>query len=161
MNADWLWLPIGSIRTSTLISAVVLFLAIVIARRDPLRGVVAVVAWTALFEIVYQAVGIVGFHWAVGNWIWETGALAGWLILASVLGISPDWRVMILFIVLMAVWIATGYHYNVAGQISPINVRDELLNEASKSALALAYLIGALRRSATEFASPSAGLGKR
>src|SRR2546425_11558947 len=142
MNADWLWLPIGSIRTSTLISAVVLFLAIVIARRDPLRGVVAVVAWTALFEIIYQAIGIVGFHWAVGNWIWETGALAGWLILASVLGIWPDWRVMILFIVLMAGWVATGYHYNLDGPSSPLHIRGELLNATGKSPPAVAFSVG-------------------
>jgi hypothetical protein len=122
---------------------------------------VTVVAWSALFEIVYQAVGIVGFHWAAGNWVWETGALAGWLILAGALGVWPDWRLLPLFVALMGLWIASGYHYNVAGQTAPINVRDELLNEASKGALALAYLVGALmnqvahRRGVRRLAQPA------
>jgi hypothetical protein len=145
MLTVWLWLPVGPIRTSTVLAALVLFFVIAIGRRDPLRAVVAVVAWSALFEVVYQAVGIVGFHWAAGNWVWETAALAGWLVFAGVLGVWPDCRLIPVFVILMTLWIAAGYHYNVAGQTAPINMRDEVLNEASKTALALAYLVGALR----------------
>ena len=143
-----MWLPVGPIRTSTVVTALVLILVVAVAKRDLLRAIVAVVAWTGLFEIVYQAVGIVGFHWAAGTWLWETTALAGWLVLAGVLGVWPDWRISIVFAFAMAIWIAAGYRYNVAGQAAPFNVRDEILNETAKTSLALAYLVGALRAGA-------------
>ena len=145
MSGVWLQLPFGPIRTSTVVTALVLFISVAVVRRDLLRPVVVVVAWTGFFEILYQAVGIIGFHWPLSNFVWEAGALAGWIILAGVLGFWPDWQVSLLFVALMLVWIASGYHYNVAGQSAPINARDEILNEASKTALAVAYLVGALR----------------
>ena len=45
----------------------------------------------------------------------------------------------------MGIWVAFGFHYNIADQSTPINLRDEVLNEAAKSLLGLAYLVGALR----------------
>ena len=141
----WVSTPVGPIRTSTLLGAVLVFGIVTAVRRDPLRGLVAVVAWTALFETLYQVVGIVGFHWPTANFAWETAALAGWIILAGVLGIWPDWRLLMVFVVLMGFWITAGFHSNVAGQAAPLNLRDEVLNESSKTALALAYLAGALK----------------
>jgi hypothetical protein len=40
--------------------------------------------------------------------------------------------------------VTAGFHYNVVGQTGPIDWRSEVLNEAAKSALGLAYLMGAL-----------------
>ena len=125
--------------------AAILFVVITASTRSPFRALVAVIAWAGLFELTYQAIGIVGFGWALANFPWEVIALSGWLILAAWIGTWPDWRITILFAAIMAVWIATGYHYNVAGQTSPIDIRDEMLNEGGKAALALAYLIGAVR----------------
>jgi len=118
---------------------------IIVATRSPFRALVAVIAWASLFELTYQAVGIVGFRWAPANFPWELIALSGWLILAAWMGLWPDWRIGILFVAIMAAWIATGYHYNVAGQSSAIDLRNEVLNEGGKAALALAYLVGAVR----------------
>ena len=61
------------------------------------------------------------------------------------MGVWPDWRIAILFGAIMAAWIGTGYHYNVAGQSAPVDIRDEVLNEGGKAALAIAYLVGAVR----------------
>lgn len=135
----------GPIRISTLVGAAVVFALIAIVKRDPLGGIVVVVAWTGVFETVYHLVGIVGYHWPLANFVWQTGALAGWVILAAVLGYRPDWLLSIVFVVAMVVWIAAGFHYNVAGQAAPINVGSEVLNEVAKSSLGLAYLVGALR----------------
>lgn len=145
MSGVWLWLPgLGPIRTSSVLAAVLIF-GVVTWKRGPLRGWTTYVAWASVFEILYHVVGIVGYHWPPANFVWMTGALAGWIILAAVLGIWPDWRIALVFGGLMALWIATGFHYNVPGQTTPINVWDEIINEAAKTTLGLAYLVGALR----------------
>ncbi len=141
----WLWLPVlGPVRTSTVLVAVVMLVLVTVTTRSPLRALAAVIAWTSLFETVYHAVGIVVYHWPLANFLWMTAALAGWVILAAVLGVWPDWRFSIIFLLLMAAWIAYGFHYNVPGQAAPIDIRSEILNESAKTSLALAYLVGAL-----------------
>lgn len=130
---------------ATLIAAAILFAVIAVATRSPLRALVVVIAWASLFELTYQAIGIAGFGWALGNFPWELIALSGWLTLAAWIGVWPDWRIAIVFAAIMAAWIATGYHNNVPAQTSPIDIRDEVLNEGGKAALAFAYLVGAVR----------------
>lgn len=150
MSGVWFWLPTGPVRISTVLGALIVWGVITWVRREPFTGYVVQTAWVSLFETIYHVVGIVGYHWPFANFFWATGAVAGWVILAAVLGIWPDWRISLLFALLMGIWIATGFHYNVAGQTTPINIRDEILNEAAKSTLGLAYLVGALRRSHQE-----------
>lgn len=146
MSGVWFWFPaVGPIRISTVLGAALVFAVVLVARRDALRAVVTVVAWLSVFETIYHVVGIVGFHWALANFAWETAAVAGWVILAAVLGIWPDLRFTAVFTILMAAWILAGFHYNIPGQRGPINVGNELLNEAAKTSLGLAYLVGALR----------------
>jgi hypothetical protein len=142
----WVWIPAaGPIRVSTVLCAAIMFIVVSVLRRDLLAGVVAVLAWTSVFETVYHVVGIVGYHWPTANFVWGTAAVAGWVILAWRMEIRPEWRLSVVFVLSMAVWIAAGFHYNVAGQGQPINVRDEVLNEFAKSSLALAYLVGSVR----------------
>jgi hypothetical protein len=146
ISAVWVWIPaVGPIRISTVLGAAIMFIVVSVLRRDLLAGVAAVVAWTSVFETVYHVVGIVGYHWPASNFVWVTAAVAGWVILAWRMGIRPEWRLSVVFALAMAVWIAAGFHYNVAGQSQPINIRDEVLNELAKSSLALAYLVGSLR----------------
>ena len=64
--------------------AAILFVVITASTRSPFRALVAVIAWAGLFELTYQAIGIVGFGWALANFPWEVIALSGWLILAAV-----------------------------------------------------------------------------
>jgi hypothetical protein len=124
-----------------------LLAVIVIVRRDPLRALVAVAAWASIFEVAYHIVGIAGVGWPSENFMWMTAALAGWVILAGVLGVWPDWRLGIVSVALLGVWLAAGFHANLAGHSAPINLADEVLNELSKTTLAGAYLVGALRPS--------------
>jgi hypothetical protein len=146
VSGVWLWLPVaGPIRTSTVVAAVVMVLVIWWRRRDPWPAIVAVAAWTSMFETLYHLVGIVGFQWPMANFVWQTAAVGGWVILAGVLGIWPDWRPSALFALVMGAWVVAGFHANVASQTSPISLRDEILNEGAKSLLALAYLAGAVR----------------
>ena len=111
----------------------------------PLLAIAAESAWLSAFETIYHVVGIVGYHWPPANFFWATSAVAGWVLLAAVLGVWPDWRLTLIFVALMGIWIATGFHYNVAGQTTPISVPNEIINEAAKSTLGLAYLVGAIR----------------
>jgi hypothetical protein len=143
----WFWLPaIGPIRVSTVVAAVVLLVIISIKRRDPALGLVTTLAWASTFEILSNAVGTIGFGWAVRDFLWMSAALSGWVILAGVLGVWPDLRISLAFAITLAAWVATGYEPNRPGD-SNFNVLSEILNEASKTLLALAYLLGALRAS--------------
>jgi hypothetical protein len=128
------------------VAAVVLFGVISIKRRDPALGVVTTLAWASTFEILSNAVGTIGFGWAVHDFVWMSAALTGWVILAGVLGVWPDLRISLAFVITLAAWVATGYGPNRPGS-SNFNVLSEILNEASKTLLALAYLLGALRPS--------------
>jgi hypothetical protein len=53
-------------------------------------------------------VGVVVYHWAMPNFVWGAAAVAGWILLAAVLGIWPDWRLFVAFVVLMAAWLRRG-----------------------------------------------------
>jgi hypothetical protein len=155
MSGVWFWLPVaGPIRISTVLGAVIVVLAMGLLRREWLGGIVVVIAWTSVFETIYHVVGIVGYGWKPAGFAWETAAVAGWAILAWVLGYRPEWRLVGVFALAMAVWIAFGFHYNVAGQTTPINVRDEVLNEVAKSSLGLAFLVGSLHRDHEELVEP-------
>src|SRR5438270_9110746 len=113
MSGIWLWIPMaGPVRISTLIGAAVAIGVMTIGKRDPIGGIVITVAWTSLFETIYQLVGIVGYHWPLGNFLWQTMALAGWVILAAALNYWPDWRLCVAFVIAMGVWVAFGFHYN-------------------------------------------------
>jgi len=96
------------------------------------------------FRDPVHLVGIALFRWPTPNFVWGTAAVAGWVILAASLEIWPDWRFSLLFLAVTVVWVAAGFHSNAAGQSAPINVSDEILNDAGKTLLGLAYLVGAL-----------------
>jgi hypothetical protein len=143
----WFWLPaIGPIRVSTVVAAVALLVVISIKRRNPALGLVTTLAWASTFEILSNAVGTIGFGWAVHDFVWMSAALTGWVVLAGVLGVWPDLRMSLAFAITLAAWVATGYEPNRPGN-SNFNILSEILNEASKTLLALAYLLGALRSS--------------
>jgi hypothetical protein len=135
---------LGPIRATTVIAALTVFGAISIRRRNPMLALVTVLAWASAFEIVYDAVGVIAFAWAFSPFVWQTAALLGWVILAALVGVRPDWLIGIVFLVLMAAWAFTGFRFNLPGTTT-FDARAEFLNEAAKSTLALAYLVGALR----------------
>src|SRR2546430_15007906 len=100
--------------------AAILFVVITASTRSPFRALVAVIAWAGLFELIYQAIGIVGFGWALANFPWEVIALSGWLILAAWIGTWPDWRITIPLAAIMAGWVAARHPHHRPRQTPPI-----------------------------------------
>ncbi len=152
MSAPWLILPdLGAIRISTIVAAVVMGAVILWRRRSILLAVVAVLAWAAAYEIAFTALGTVMHGWPVGYLLWLTAALAGWMILAAVMHLVPDRWFLLATGAATLVWIATGFHANSptlgdgAGFDRAFSLTDETLNELTKTLLAAAYLVGALR----------------
>jgi hypothetical protein len=147
MNGPWFLLPlVGPIRISTVLGAVAIFVAIGIWRRRPLIALVATIAWASTFEILYNGAGVVMWHWPVADFLWQVAALLGWVIAAEVLGVRPPWWGFVPFAVVACIWLLTGFHSNVPNDPTrPFVLQDEVLNEVTKSALAVAYLAAAAR----------------
>ena len=140
------WLPlVGPIRLSTVLAALAVFGIVLWRKRSPLLAIVAVIAWAGAFELIYNTIGTVMFGWPLAQLVWNFAALAGWILLASVLGIWPESWALVAFLILMTGWVLTGFHSNIPGSNARFDVAGELFNETSKSMLAVAYLIGALR----------------
>ena len=123
-------------------------------RRSPLLAVATVMAWASVFEILFNATGTLLHGWPLSYLAWLTAALGGWVLLSVLLGIIPDLRLLLAVAVVWVIWIAIGFDSNAPlgpgpGHPSAFGVPDEVLNELSKSLLAIAYVAGALRRPRT------------
>jgi hypothetical protein len=148
--AGWLFSPV-QVRWSTLLMAAVILAVVGVRRRRPAVAVVSVVAWLAVYETGWQLMDLVVHHaaaWpaAVQRLGWASAALAGWPLLAHALGVRPDPRWAALCALVFAVWLWSGFWYNWPGQPYPLMIGPELANVASKTALGIAYLAGAVRR---------------
>lgn len=137
------FLFIDGIRVSTMVMAAALVIAGTMSRRKPWRGVVAGLVWILGFESAWHLTAhLTGSLPGAGAWfLLPLLVVGGWL-----LGVRPDWRVAALTVALWALWVAIGFPYNTVGQPSfsgPV----EALNEATKTAWGLAYLIPLLRGS--------------
>ena len=121
-------------------------------RHAPLLALVTLMAWLSAYEIAFNAAGSVVHGWSVSYVLWLTLALGGWLVLAIVRRVVPDWRLGLAAGVVALAWIlTTGFAINsptLAGadgftrSFSPLA---ELYNEATKVLLGVGYLIGGLR----------------
>lgn len=139
--------PLG-VRWSSLATLAIIVVVITLVKRRPVLGLVAAMAWLVAFEIPYEATDILVRHqpgahltsWA--SWVVTVG---GWPFAAWALGVRPDWRWVGLSAVIFVVWIAIGFQHNDPGQAGPVMWFPEVLNESSKTALGVAYLLGALR----------------
>lgn len=147
---DRIWLVepfhFGVIRISTATMWMVLVLVILSFGRGSwatrfLLAVTVVGGWLFTFEIP--------FHWtgtAFGRWDWHTSVLwtlgfGGWIVACWYAGVRPSWRWLMIFAILWIAWIATGFHYNDVGD-RRLDWTAEVLNEATKTSLGLAYLFG-------------------
>jgi hypothetical protein len=152
MMAGDLLFPIGGIRLSTLACAAA-FLVLAVIRRDQ-RALLAGWAWLSGFEAAFQSLslilgplpfGIDGpiFYVVLGL------ATVPWI---TVHGVKPSLRLMVVTAAIFAVWVATGFHVNDHG-MTGFDPLAEGLNEAAKTAWAIAYLWPLLtRRHAQEVA---------
>ena len=144
LRGAWLYYPGGEIRVSTVLVALAILVCVGWRTRRPEVAVVAMMAWVSLYEVAWQGLTTLahGGRWASEAWF--VAAVVSWVLLAHALGVRPDRRLLLISAAALLAWLAFGFDSNWAGQ-PPYDVRDEVLNEVSKTALGLAYLVGALR----------------
>lgn len=153
----WLYVPFGHVRLSTAVLTGVVLAAVLLRTRRPHVAVVAIMAWLSGFEIIWQTGEYAFGRVPLSYELWFVAAVISWVALAHVLGIRPDPWLTAVFAVTFAVWVALGFHSNWPGQ--PFSLRDEVLNEVSKTALALAYLLGGVRAGRRRLARPVLAAG--
>jgi hypothetical protein len=160
--------PLG-VRLSTLIAAGA-FVTVAAVRRDRLP-LLAGFAWLAGFEAAFQVVSLALNRLPLGlaSPIFFITLGAATLLLAQRKRVQVQYRLLAVGVLLMAVWVATGFHLNghqhgmfsLHTRIAGFDPTAEFLNEASKTAWALAYLWPLLRRSrlASAFSRSAAAPG--
>ena len=132
-----LWL--GPARTSTVIMGI-LFFTRAAAERD-WRPLVGGAAWLVGFEMAYSFTGMaLGQGTVNAGWL----AWAGWPVAAWAVGIRPHRGLLVLTAAAWVAWVATGFHSNPHGATS-IDPLGEALNEITKTALGVAYLVAPRR----------------
>lgn len=152
MSGPWVWLPLaGPIRVSTVLAAVAIAAVLLWKRRSRLLALVTVIAWASVFEIAYNATGTLLHGWPLTYLAWLTAALGGWVLLSALLGLYPERWLLAATAVVWVVWMASGFESNAPlgpgpGHPATFNLANEVMNELTKSLLALGYLVGALRR---------------
>lgn len=154
LSLRWPWVlfpAVGAIRVSTVLTALAILAIVWWRRRSPLIAIVAVMAWASAFEIAFNAVGAAVHGWSGGYLVWLAAALAGWVVLAAVLHVVPDWRLSLAAALVALVWVVTGFAVNapgpgsVSGFTTSFSIAAEAFNEVTKMVLGAAYLVGALR----------------
>ena len=145
MSGVWTLVPgLGPIRTSTVAAALLILVSVGLWKRRPWLAVVALMAWVSAYELIFNAVGISIFHWTLGQFLWYGAAVIAWVFLAYREGIRPDRFWLLIFFACWIPWLLEGFHSNIpVGR--PWDTWGEIWNEIGKTALAFAYLFGALR----------------
>jgi len=138
----WIGIPVLAthVRLSTVLGGLLILALIGGVQRRPVRAAVATVAWLSLYEIVWEMTNVAWQHDSFSYGFWIAAALTGWVVAAWALKVRPDVRVLVAFAVLWLFWQLLGFGYNWPGQTHPVNVRDEVLNVATKTLLAIAYI---------------------
>lgn len=138
-----MWSPVG-VRTSTVLFATILFDVGLMVRGSLSHAVFAPLAWLLGFESAWAVTThfIVPGSGPLGPIWWIGGAAA---VVAYAAGVRVDWRWLTLTAALWALWVATGWHYNLITN-PRVDWWAEALNESTKTAWGLAYLWPMLRR---------------
>src|SRR2546430_16975219 len=79
----------GHARWSTLATALLIAAVVTWRTRRPLRAALAVIAWLALYEVVWQGCDVVAHRANVVNYGWLSLAVVAWPLLAFQSGIRP------------------------------------------------------------------------
>jgi hypothetical protein len=134
-------LAFGGMRISTWV-ALAAFVSLNIARPDR-KALLAAAAWLFGFEVPFQLTSLAEGRplpaWGFGPFI---------LIALGVVSVSVAWQhgvrpavpLLVLAAVIWLAWVATGFHVNEHDLSTGFNSTGEAMNEAAKSAFALAYL---------------------
>ena len=130
---------IGSMRTTTFLTAIVLFAFLVWRTRKPWTALVSVIAWASLYEILWYLTGVVVHQFSWTHAFWLTGALVAWPVLAHVQGVRPNRWLFVAFAVAWSLWMLSGFHFNDLNAQRPFDFIAEFLNVLTKTLLAIAY----------------------
>ncbi len=168
MSAVAILFPLG-VRLSTLITAGC-FVSLAAVRRERLP-LLAGFAWLAGFEAAFQVVSVFLNRLPLGvpSPIFFITLGSATLFLASRKGVRVQYEFLAVGALFMIVWVAAGFHLNghqhgmfsLHTRIAGFDPTAEFLNEASKTAWALAYLWPLLGRSrvASAFSRDAAAPG--
>jgi hypothetical protein len=144
----WFVFQGGNIRVSTVFTAIFCFVFVLFLQKKifwkPLYyGLLAVIFFLALYEIIWYYLAAFSFGYELR--LFQFAALTGWVLLClrEVYPLKPP-KLSIalygLFVVTMVLWIAMGFEVNSLGDAS-FSITGEVFNVISKVALAVAFAI--------------------
>lgn len=147
--------PLG-IRLSTIV-AILAFAGLAVARRDTLP-LIAAWLWVTTFEAVFQIASLIMDRLPLGLFP-PIVFLSVAAVTLPLVGrkVKPDWRFLAAALLVIAVWMATGFHLNghqhglfsLHTRIPHVDVAAEFFNVAAKTLWALAYFMPLLHRTSS------------
>lgn len=148
--------PLG-VRLSTILTALG-FVGLAIARRDRLP-LIAGWVWLVTFEAVFQIASLAMDRLPLGLFspiFFLTLAVVTLVLTRGT--VRPDWRYLAAALVVVVVWMATGFHLNghqhgmfsLHTRIPDFDAPAEALNEIAKVLWALGYFLPLVRRTSTD-----------
>ena len=141
IHPQWIELGfIGSIRISTLLTAIVVFVYVLIQTRSFFIAFLSIMAWASLYEIVFVLTDSIIHNMPWSRTFWIVIALMAYPILVHTQGIRPNRLLLLIFSITWVIWVLFGFNYNSYNDPTYIS-QNELLNVLSKTILALAYAL--------------------
>ncbi|MCW4032849.1 MAG: hypothetical protein NWF08_05600 [Candidatus Bathyarchaeota archaeon] len=131
---------VGSIRISTLLTASVVFIYVLVRTRSFFIAFVSTMAWASLYEIFFVITDSIIHNMPWSRTFWIVIALIAYPILAHTQGIRPNRLLLLIFSLTWIIWVLFGFNYNSYNNPTFIP-QNELLNVLSKTILALAYAL--------------------
>lgn len=148
--------PLG-IRLSTFLMAAA-FVGLAVLRRDKLP-LIAGWLWVTTFEAAFQIASLIMGRLPLGLVTPVFFLVLAVVTLALTRGkVKPDWRYLVGSLIVLAVWMATGFHLNghqhglfsLHTRIPDFQTTAEILNVTAKTLWGLGYFLPLLRRMSTD-----------
>jgi hypothetical protein len=140
----WAYLLVfGTIRYTTIATAIVVTVVISWWTHKLWLGPLTTLAWASAYEIIYGWTGTILQGWDTNKTAWMSAALIGWILLAYVKGARTEKILLATFTCAWILWILMGFYSN--NTMNTFNPVSEILNVGTKTLLALYYLVGTLR----------------
>jgi len=138
--------PFG-VRWTTLAMTAAILISVTVAKRRPWLAVLTVLAWVGLYELIFDTTAYLSGdqRQTLSGLAWFAAAVGVAPVFARYLGLRLWLPAASASFAGMVLWLVTGFHYNVRGQVATVQWGPELLNVVTKDGLGLAYLVGALR----------------
>jgi hypothetical protein len=132
--------PWGPIRTTTVITAALVFGLVLWRTRKPVLAVVTLVACLWSYEAIWNATDIAVHRWGWGPEPYWLVLAAGWAGWAWREGWRPNLVLLAAFCAGHALWVVSGFHYNYPGRAWTTS--GDVWNVATKTLWLLAWGLG-------------------